>query len=71
MLDSEKNINVGILWPTLDKKLAKEAKNNIVKGRVDIIVGIDQLYGKISNINSTKSRLLQCKAAQFAAIDRI
>ena len=38
VLDSEKNINVGILWPTLDKKLAKEVKNNIVKGRVDIVI---------------------------------
>ena len=42
VLDSDKNINVGSLWPTLDKQLAKEVKNNIVKGRIDIIVGLDQ-----------------------------
>ena len=54
VLDSDKNINVGSLWPNLDKQLAKEVKNNIVKGRVDIIVGIDQLYGKISNTNSNR-----------------
>ena len=49
MLDSKKNINVAKLWPTLDKKLAKEVKANIVKGKIDIVIGIDQLYGKISN----------------------
>ena len=32
--------------------MAKEVKNNIVKGRIDIIVGLDQLYGNISNTNS-------------------
>ena len=42
------------MWPTLDKQLAKEIKNNIVKGRIDIIVGLDQLYGKISNTNTIK-----------------
>ena len=54
VLDSKKNVNVGKLWPTLDKKLAKEVKDNIVKGRIDIVVGIDQLYGKISNTNSIR-----------------
>ena len=54
VLQSEKEINVGLLWPTLDKQLAKEVKNNIVKGRIDIIVGLDQLYGKFSNTNSIR-----------------
>ena len=40
MLDSKNNINVAKLWPTLDKKLAKEVKTNIVKGKIDIAVGI-------------------------------
>ena len=57
VLQSEKEINVGLLWPTLDKQLAKEIKNNIVKGRIDIIVGLDQLYGKISNTNTLNTRI--------------
>merc|ERR1712020_581829 len=40
MLESKKNINVAKLWPTLDKKLAKELNANIVKAKIDIVIGI-------------------------------
>ena len=33
---------------------SKEVKKNIVKGRIDIIIGLDQLYGKFSNTNSIR-----------------
>ena len=38
----------GLLWINNCQK----KKNYIVKGRIDIIVGLDQLYGKISNTNT-------------------
>ena len=37
------------LWSTLDKNMAKEVKKNVVSGQVGVIIGVDQLYGKISN----------------------
>ena len=42
-------INLTKVWPTLDRKLAKAVKDNITEGKIDIVIGVDQLYGKISN----------------------
>ena len=37
------------IWPTLDKTLAKEVKENTTAGGIDMIIGLDHLYGTISN----------------------
>ena len=37
----------------LDQKLAKAVKENIINGRIDVIIGVDQLYGRISYTNTT------------------
>ena len=47
-LDPQK-VDLKQLWPTLDKNLAKEVKKNITSGQIDVIIGVDQLYGKVSN----------------------
>ena len=42
-------INLNEVWPSLDKQLAKEIKQNVTGGQIDIIIGLDELYGKITN----------------------
>ena len=37
------NFNLNEIWPSQDKKLAKEVKRNIVNGQIDVIVGLDEL----------------------------
>ena len=37
------------IWPTLDETLANEVKENITAGGIDMIIGLDHLYGTISN----------------------
>ena len=49
-LDSQK-VDLTKLWPTLDKNLAKEVKENICSGNLDLIIGLDALYGRVSNTN--------------------
>ena len=54
VLDSDltlepRKVNLSKIWPTLDIKLAKSVRKNIVDGRIDMVIGVDQLYGKISN----------------------
>ena len=54
MLESNLNlepqaINLNVVWPSLDKELAKEIKRNLTGGQIDVIIGLDQLYGKIKD----------------------
>ena len=49
-LDSQ-IVDLTKLWPTLDKNLAKEVKENICFGNLDLIIGLDALYGRVSNTN--------------------
>ena len=37
------------MWPSPDKKLAKEVKRNFIGGQIDVIIGLDELYGKITD----------------------
>ena len=46
---NQQKIDLLTLWPTLDETLAKEVKENFATGRIDMIIGLDHLYGKISN----------------------
>ena len=46
----QQKIDLLTLWPTLDETLAKEVKENLATGGIDMIIGLDHLYGKISNI---------------------
>ena len=42
-------IDLKVVWPSLDKELAKEVKRNLIGGQIDAIIGLDELYGKITN----------------------
>ena len=56
MLEPAK-INLAKWWPALDKNLAREVKKNVIGGKIDIVIGVDQLYGKnIQYQNHTSSR---------------
>ena len=46
---NQQKIDLLKLWPTLDETLAKEVKENLATGGIDMIIGLDHLYGKISN----------------------
>ena len=46
---NQQKIDLFELWPTLDDTLAKEVKENFATGGVDMTIGLDHLYGKISN----------------------
>ena len=46
---NQEKIDLLKLWPTLDDTLAKEVKENLATGGIDMIIGLDHLYGKISN----------------------
>ena len=37
------------LWPTLDDTLDKEVKDNLATGGIAMIIGLDHLYGRVSN----------------------
>ena len=43
-------INLNVVWPSLDKELAKEIKRNLTGGQIDIVIGLDELYGKKTDI---------------------
>ena len=54
MLESNLNlepqaVNLNEVWPSLDKKLAKEIKRNLTGGQIDIMIGLHELYGKITD----------------------
>ena len=49
-LESQK-VDLTKLCSTLNKHLTKEVKENICSGNLDLIVGLDDLYGRISNTN--------------------
>ena len=42
-------IDLKVVWPSLDKELAKEVKRNLTGGQIDVIIGLDELYGKITD----------------------
>ena len=42
-------IDLKVMWPSLDKELAKEVKRNLTGGHIDVIIGLDELYGKITD----------------------
>ena len=42
-------VDLSELWPELDPKISKQVKRNLASGNVDLIVGINEIYGKFSN----------------------
>ena len=38
--------NLSDIWPNLEKGLQREVENNIVRGPIDIVIGLDILYSK-------------------------
>lgn len=44
-------INLAKSWPAINDELAKEVQLNMLSGQIDLIIGVDQLYNKISNSN--------------------
>ena len=42
------SINIRTVWPSLENQLYKEVMKNICYGRIDVVVGIDQLYSNFS-----------------------
>ena len=42
-------INFKDEWRGLDKQLKAEVMNNLTGGKIDVVVGIDSLYGIVSN----------------------
>ena len=54
MLESNLNleplaINQNAVGPSLDKELAKEIERYLTGGQIDVIIGLDELYGKITD----------------------
>jgi len=47
--DDMQRINLKDEWPNLDKQLNAEVKKNLTGGKMDVVVGIDSLYGVVSN----------------------
>ena len=43
------HFNFKTTWPGLEKELYDEVKRNIAYGKLDAVIGIDQLYSKFSN----------------------
>ena len=42
-------IDLNVVWPSLDKELAKEIKRNLTGCQIDVIIGLDELYSKIED----------------------
>ena len=45
----KRKVNLSKIWPTLETNLAKNIRKNIIDGRIDMVIGVDQIYSKISN----------------------
>ena len=46
---SSTKIDLLKLWPTLDGTLAKEVIENFATGGIDMIIGLDHWYGRVSS----------------------
>ena len=43
------DLDLKTIWPSLDTKLRKEVDDNMKSGDIDVVIGVDLLYRKISN----------------------
>ena len=49
---NQEKIDLLKLWPTLDDTLAKEVKENLATGGIDMIIGLDHLYGRFRTLGT-------------------
>ena len=47
-------LDIPSLWPALEPNVRKEAEHNLLSGGIDIVVGMDQSYQKVSNTTIIK-----------------
>ena len=45
----QQQIEVRKTWPSLDPNLLKQATKNMIHGKIDVVIGIYQLYTKVSS----------------------
>ena len=42
-------VNIHELWPELDPEISKQVRHNLAGGNVDVIIGLNEIYGRFCN----------------------